>query len=173
MSGGSGTGTPAAAASSLGWVTLAEANDYFGSERLETTYWDALTATTGGKDEKSVVLLQAYNRLYYSKDFTLPTLAAASAAELVILKKAQCEMGYYLAQHSATEDRRKGLQAQGVVAAGVVKETYKDSDLGSVPIPSNVRDLLNTFSSAATTPLFAVDIDRDEDEATDYDPTDL
>jgi len=152
--------------------TLAEAATYFSTERLETSAWDALT-TTSTKDEKTACLTQAFNRIYYSQEFILPKPADATADELVTLKKAQAEMAYYLAEHLADEDTRKGLQAQGVQAAGAVKETYETGSGDKTPIPPAVRDLLTGWWSGTDVPFHAVDIDRDEDYSVDEDVTDL
>jgi hypothetical protein len=81
-------------------------------------------------------------------------------------------MAYYLAGHLADEDRRKGLQAQAVTEAGIVKEKYDGAGLASIPIPGAVVDLLDEFE-VGETPFYSVDIERDEDESVDYDPTDL
>lgn len=156
---------------SVGWfLNTAEADTYFETERLTSTAWDALVAVSGGRDQKTAVLTQAYNRLYYSKDFILPTYAEATADDLTILKKAQGEMAYYLALHLADEDRRKGLQAQGVSTAGIVKETFKDGDLTETSIPQVVRDLLCAYQAGGK-PFYAVDIDRNEDEDVNTDVT--
>ena len=107
----------------IGWVAdLASANAYFLGERLESPYWDALISTTGGRDEKTAVLNMAYNRLRFCREFSIPTTPTADQGER--LKIAQLETAYYLAQHLADEDTRKGLHAQGVVGAGIVQETY-------------------------------------------------
>jgi len=156
---------------SIGWITdLADAETYFSDERLETASWDALTTTSGGKDEKTAVLTMAYNRIRFCKDFSIP--ASPDTTQAARLRMAQCEMAYYLAGHLADEDRRKGLHAQGVSEAGIVKETYSSADLASLPIPAAVKDLLDEFI-AGETPFYSVDIERDEDEKVDYDPVDL
>lgn len=155
----------------IGWVTdLTDAESYFSTERLETAFWDALTTTSGGKDEKTAVLTMAYNRIRFCKDFSIP--ASPNATQAAKLRMAQCEMAYYLAGHLADEDRRKGLQAQAVTEAGIVKEKYDGAGLASIPIPGAVADLLDEFT-AGETPFYSVDIERDEDESVDYDPTDL
>ncbi|MCK9598018.1 MAG: hypothetical protein M0R06_03190 [Sphaerochaeta sp.] len=163
-----------------GWfATVAEADGYFEDERLETSAWDALTAGESGGSQKAKALVMAYNRIYYSGLFTVPTLAAASAAQLVILKKAQAETAYYLALHLEDEDRRKGLHAQGVVGANIVGETYvrfasDTMDLKDVPLPPIVYQLMSIFSIADNaSPFYAVDIDRDENESVNTDVTDF
>ena len=152
----------------IGWFpTVAEADTYFEDERLVTTAWDALAGS--GDAQKTKALMQAYNRLYYSGLFELPTYVEATAAQLVVLKKAQAEMAYYLAQHLADEDRRKGLHAQGVTQAGIVKETYGGgmygdiSVLDKIPIPPIVAGILADYSTEGKA-LYVTAVDRDEDE---------
>jgi hypothetical protein len=143
----------------IGWFdNLTDGNNYFINERLETSAWDELEDIYRTK-----ALNTAYNRLYYCKDYSLPTYAQASAVQRIILKKAQAEMAYYLAQHLADEDRRKGLQAQGVTDAGIVKESYDLNYLDKLPIPPFVDELLADFKTAKSFAL--IDIDRDEDES--------
>ena len=146
---------------SLGWFTnLTDGDNYFSDERLVTTSWDDLTDS-----QKNKALKMAYNRIYYSPKYDVPTYAEASAAQLVILKKVNGEMAYYLAQHLEDEDRRKGLQAQAVTDAGIVKESYSKDDLMNLPIPPFVDTLLKDFKTAKAFGM--VDIDRDEDESVD------
>ena len=147
---------------SLGWFDdLAEAKSYFTDERLITTAWDALSDDAA----KTKAVKNAYNRIYYSPKYDVPTYTEASAAQLVILKKVNGEMAYYLAQHLEDEDRRKGLQAQAVTKAGIVKEDYNKDDLMSLPVPPFVDALLKDFKTAKTFGM--VDVDRDEDESVD------
>lgn len=143
----------------IGWfVDLTEAETYFTNERLETDAWDSLTNA-----QKTKGLWHGYNRLYYSPEFSLPLYADATAAQLVILKKAQGEMAYYLAGHiwGGDEDRRKGIQAQGVIKAGVVQEEYLKDMLLQTPIPGPVRDLLDAFSTDNSR-IFIADLERSE-----------
>lgn len=146
----------------IGWfATIDEADSYFEDERLITTAWDALAGS--GDTQKSKVLTQAYNRIFYSNLFDVPAYADATAAELVILQKAQAEMAYYLAVHAADEDRRKGIQAQGVTEAGIVKEKYADGSLSDIPIPPIVSGILEDFSTDGDE-FYAQGVDRDEDD---------
>lgn len=145
----------------FGWcANLAVADNYFAIERLETMCWDNLESS--GDVKKEAVLIMAYNRLYYGGEFTLPTFAAASPAELIILVKANCEMACYLSIHLSDEDRRKGLQVQGVIKAGIVKETYHKDWLERIPIPPIVWGMLWLYKTKKA--FFAVDLTRDEDE---------
>jgi hypothetical protein len=144
---------------SLGWFDdLSDAEGYFADERLETSEWDALTS-----DLKPKVLINAYNRLYYDPRWELPTYAEATPVELIKLKKANGEMAYYLAQHLADEDRRKGLQAQGVIEAGIVKEKYLADMLMELPVPPFVIVILSPWSTEEYAG--ALDLARDENES--------
>ena len=145
----------------FGWcANLAVADNYFATERLETMCWDNLESS--GDVKKEAALIMAYNRLYYGNEFTLPTFAAASPAELIILVKANCEMACYLSIHLSDEDRRKGLQVQGVIEAGIVKEKYHEDWLERIPIPPIVWGMLWLYKTKKA--FFAVDLTRDEDE---------
>ena len=147
---------------SLGWFNdLADANLYFTNERLETESWDDLTPAATLKPK---VVLNAYNRLYYDPRWILPTYVEATADELVILKKINGEMAYYIALHLADEDRRKGIQAQATIEAGVVKEKYDKDKLGDAPVPAVVIAMLNPWLVPLT--MFgAFDLARNEEES--------
>ena len=149
----------------LGWSTLAEATSYFADQRLSTTAWDGLA----DDDAKNKVLNNAYNRIKYCPKLSVP--ASPSAAELIKLKLGQWEFAYYLATHLADEDRRMGLQAQHVVGAGIVKETYDKDRLDEIPIPQFVLDILIDFNKY-TDAFVMMEIDRDEDESVDEDVVD-
>lgn len=139
---------------------LAEAEDYFLTERLDSEAWDDLVGVSP-KNEKEAVLTQAFNRIIRSPLFTVPAPADADSAELEVLRTAQAEYAYYLAVHLRDEDRRKGIQAQGVVEAGIVKEKYSEGMLDLTPVPQFVRDLLTDFATPVKH-FVAVDIERDE-----------
>lgn len=145
----------------FGWcATIAVADNYFATERLETRCWDNLESS--GDTKKEAALVMAYNRLYYGGEFTLPTFAAATPAQLVILIKANCEMACYLGIHLSDEDRRKGLTVQGVIEAGIVKEKYHEDWLERIPIPPIVWGMLWAYKTKKA--FYAVDITRDETE---------
>jgi len=140
---------------------IADADTYFEDERLETEAWDDLDELSGDI-LKTKVLIQAYNRLYYDPRWSLPTYATATVAELVELKKANGETAYYLAVHLADEDRRKGLQAQGVIKAGIVKEDYSEQHLMDLPVPPFVIAIMAPWSTK--TFAGALDVRRDDEE---------
>lgn len=150
---------------SIGWmVDLAEANTYFTAERYVTADWDSLADA-----DRTKALLNAYNRIVYCARFSIP--AVPTAAQLVVLKYAQCEMAYYLIIHLGDEDHRKGLQAQGVISAGIVKEVYSKDMLEKIPIPPVVAEILEDFDEETET-IVMLDVDRNEDESVDFDAVD-
>jgi len=145
----------------IGWLTdLDAANTYYDKERLETKAWDTLSSA-----DKEKCVWNAYNRINNSPRFSIP--AAPTVAELVKLVYAQCEMAYYLAVEHGSEDARKALQAQGVVSAGIVKETYDKNMLTKLPFPPAVEELLEDFATEEV--LAIIPIDRDENETMDTD----
>ena len=146
----------------IGYISVVDADLYF-STRLSANAW-ADIAPTSGDPIKTAALTTAYERLYFSGLFNLPLFLDATADQLVVLKKAQCELSLYMLIHLADEDRRKGLQAQGVTVAGIVKEQYSEADLNYLPIPPFVAGLLEEFSTAIINPFYISKIDRDEDE---------
>jgi len=150
---------------SIGWfVDLDDAKDYFTVERLVTTAWDALVVLGDPTATKAVI--NAYNRIYYDRRYDVPTYAAATAIQKVVLRIVNGEMAYYLAMHLASEDRRMGLRAQGIIKAGIVKEDYKD-DLAELPIPPLIDAMLADAGFTTEKAFGMVDIDRDEDESVD------
>lgn len=149
---------------SIGWFdNLADAEAYFTDERLVTTDWDALADNA----TKTKAVINAYNRIFYDPRYGVPTYADASAAALVILKKVNGEMAYYLAQHLEDEDRRKGLQAQAVIKAGIVKEEYHAEMLTDLPVPPAVDAMLEDGGFLTETAFGMINIARDEDKSVD------
>lgn len=147
---------------SIGWfANLADANNYFLTERFITGDWDARTDA-----EKEKAINYSYNRLYHSPTWDLPTYAEAGAAELVILRIANAEMAMYVIVHLYDEDRRKGIQAQGVIEAEIEEEKYWTEYLDKLPVPASVEDLLKGWLVAKH--LHVTNIDRDEDYGVDY-----
>ena len=146
---------------SIGWFDdLDDAQDYFDTERLNSSAWEALS-----DDKKQEnVLTMAYNRIYYSSAYTVPTYANASAAQLVVLKNVNGEMAYYLTVHLNDEDKRKGIQDQGVIEAGIVKEVYDKDMLMEVPIPPIVHGWLVAGGFLASQLFHGVDLTRNEEE---------
>lgn len=143
---------------SVGWFTnLADAEAYFTNERYETAAWDVLTNA-----QKTKAVTMAYNRIYYCGAYNVPTPALATPDQLVILKKANGEMAYYLVVNLADEDKRKGIQVQGTVQAGIVQESYAKSKLNSLPIPAIVDEMLSAGGFSALKGLIIKDLGRNE-----------
>jgi hypothetical protein len=146
----------------IGYFTdVAEAETYFEEERIDSAAFDDLPEDSTDGFKKTAALTQAFNRIFYSSEFDVPEPADADSDELPKLQKAQAEFALYLAIHLRDEDVRKGLQAQGVVEAGVVKEKYRESWMAKTPIPPFVYDLLKDFL-VEYPPAAVVNIKRDQ-----------
>ena len=147
----------------IGWFdNLANAKAYFTVERLVTKAWDDLSTDA----LKTKAVINAYNRVYYDPRYDVPTYAVATVAQLVILKKVNGEMAYYLAQHLDDEDRRMGLRNQGVIKAGIAKEEYKDDSI-ELPVPPFIDALLDDEGFVTEKAFGMVDLERDEDKSVD------
>ena len=148
----------------IGWMDDLNEADTFFNTRLNNSAWINLDG-----DERTAALTTAYNRIRYCPDYSIP--ASPTIAQKAKLKDAQCEMAIYMATHLADEDRRKGLQIQGVTHAGIVEENYDKDWLDKLPIPPIVDSILEDFKTVIGFGL--VDIDRDEEESVDTDATDV
>lgn len=131
------------------WVTVEEADTYFSDRIGASEHW-----VSGA--EKEPALITAYNQLNGCGLFDFP--AAATQA----MKEAQCEQALFLLIHVGDIDSRKGLQAQGVTAAGIVKETYK-GEIDGIPICVNAKNFLKDYVVEGKD-VYATDLSRDEDE---------
>ncbi len=136
------------------WVTVAEANTYMGDRIKAGDYW------TDGAGDNEDALITAYKWLNAGK-FSFPDTSTQP------MKDAQCEMALFLLQHQPDLDLRMGLQVQGVIAAGVVKERYKDDNYVEMPIPPVVQKLLAAYDTDR--PIYLINIERNEEEGVDYD----
>lgn len=136
------------------WVTEAAANTYFEARLMSSDYW------TDDADDNIPALITAYNWLN-AGSYAFPAVAIQA------MKDAQCEYAFFLLQHQPDLDLRMGLQAQGVIAAGVVKEKYKDDNYVELPIPPIVQKLLEEYSTDR--PVYLVNLERNEEEGVDYD----
>ena len=149
----------------IGYFTdLSEAELYFEEERIDSAAFDDLPEDSTDGFKRTAALTQAFNRIFYSSEFDVPEPADADSDELPKLKKAQAEFALYLAIHVRDEDVRKGLQAQGVIEAGVVKEKYAESFMAKTPIPPFVYDLLKDFLKVYPSAA-AVNLGRDQNRS--------
>jgi hypothetical protein len=137
------------------WATIAIADTHFTTRAGKAmTAWPPLTDPV-----KQAYLTTSYNRIYYDPQWSIS--ATPTAAQLDILQKSQCELAWYFYIHVNDEDRRKGIQAQGVIEAGIVGEVYEKEYLDKLPYPPFVVQLLDGF--ATHVPFAVTEIGRDED----------
>ena len=135
------------------WVTEVAADDYIGGRILAGDYW------VDGGDDNIPALITAYRWLVSNPNYSFPATATQA------MKDAQCEYALFLLQHQPDLDLRIGLQTQKVVEAGIVKEKYSQPTL--LPIPPVVANLIETYLTSTGFHIF--DIERDEEQETDYD----
>jgi hypothetical protein len=142
------------------WATITDANTYFTTRAGDAmTVWPTLTDPV-----KQSYLTTSYKRISRDSQWSIP--ASPSAAQLIILQEAQCELAWYFHIHINDEDRRKGIQSQGVIEADVVGEVYEKEYLDKVPYPPTIKDLLDDLTTHVA--FGATEIGRDEDlEITD------
>ncbi len=136
------------------WLTEAAANTYMGNRLDADSYW------VDEAPDNVRALITAYKWLN-AGSYSFPT------TPVQVMKDAQCEMALFLIQHQPDLDLRMGLQAQGVIAAGVVKERYKDDNYVELPIPPIVKKLLEDYSTER--PVYLINIERNENESVSYD----
>jgi len=136
------------------WVTEAAANTYFEGRIKASDYW------TNSASDNIPALITAYKWLN-AGGYSFPATPTQN------MKDAQCEMAFFLLQHQPDLDLRMGLQAQGVIVAGVVKERYKDDNTVELPVPPIVATLLEEYSTGR--PVYLVNIERNEEESVGYD----
>lgn len=136
------------------WVTEAEADSYMESRIGAEDYWD------DGDVKNHASLITAYKELNNTNKFTFPTTATA------IMKDAQCEYALYLLIHEPDRSIREGLQTQAVVEAGIVKEKYNRAGT-TVHFPPLIESMLADYKTEK--PFFIFDVERDEEQETDYD----
>jgi len=139
------------------WITLVNAETYFLSRLGSSSYWSA----TVTDEIKKASLVTAFRHLTGMKDFSLPITGTPAD----IVQYAQCEQALFLLVTQNELLSRKGLQAQGVVSAGVVKESYDKDMLGKIAISEITKEMLNAYFTSGG--VYLMDIERDEDEDID------
>ena len=144
----------------IGWVELTAADTFF-STRYGCSAWAPLPVA-----DRTALLTTAWNRINNDPTWTIP--ASPDATQKAKLAYAQELTAWYMYTHLEDEDRRKGLQAQGVVAAGIVKETYDANSLDKIPLPAEALSILESLFTTAKS-FYAVDIDRREPCSVDAD----
>jgi hypothetical protein len=134
-------------------LTLAEAEAYMDSRFGSWEFWtdDA---------NKEAALITAYKKIVNSGWFAdLPAPADATQN----MKDAQCEMALFLLMEGGDLNRRAGLQAQGVIQAGIAHETYDPDARGRLAFPPEVQALLADYTQKDNG-CFADDLARDDTE---------
>jgi hypothetical protein len=144
----------------IGWVELTAADTFF-STRYGCSAWAPLKT-----EDRTALLTTAWNRILYDPRWTIP--ASPDATQKAKLAYAQELTAWYMYTHLEDEERRKGLQAQGVVGAGIVKETYDTGSLDKIPLPAEALGVLESLFVTAKS-FYAVDIDRKESCSVDAD----
>jgi len=148
----------------IGWVEQTAAATFF-TTRYGCSAWASLISA----DQVSL-LTTAWNRILHDSRWVVP--ASPSAVEKANLAYAQELTAWYMYTHLKDEDRRKGLQAQGVIATGLVKETYDKDMLETIPMPQEAVDVL-VAAFVTHKPFYAIDVDRREPVGADQDVTDV
>ena len=140
---------PAIVVGTNSWISIVNADIYMGS-RFRSDDWELLSAK-----DKTKLLVSAYYQLSTCGLFEFPSDITIN------MLNAQCEMALFILKHQEDADARKGLQAQGVISAGIVQETYDKDMLQQLPIPPIVKGLLSVYDSSS--PLEGVEAERDDD----------
>lgn len=135
------------------WILLADADEYFSTRIGSENIWNEEL----DEEKREASLITSFNVLLNCGLFTLVASDTSSN-----VKNAQCEMALFLLVHGEDIDKRKGLQAQGVVSAGIVQESYDKDKLYDIPIPNIVRGLLK--DSMTQQGIYVAPAKRDDDK---------
>lgn len=139
------------------WISDEDAESYF-DDRLNADVWTELTDPSDDYHaSKKRALITAYKQLNSGIFSGLPGTVSQN------MKDAQCEQALFLLQHGSDADARKGIQAQGVVAAGVVKEQYDVDRMNKTPICAAAMELLKEYYKPVGSGFFSGAAERDED----------
>lgn len=133
------------------WVTSEEVETYFGTRFGAADYWDDLTDA-----QKKAATITAYRQLKNCPELDLPDDVNDN------LKNAQMEQALFLAIHGDDALRRRGLQAQGVTAAGIVKEQYREAMTKCLLAP-DAMPFLDAYIETDNG-LYIADLDRNEEK---------
>ena len=134
------TGTPIS--SSSGWVTVLEADQYFGARHGIGTLWSDLPP-----EAKTALLTTAQSDIEHSPQFTFTE--DDKATPVAAMKHAVCEQALFRLLDPDI-DIRSALLTQGVSAAGLVQEQYNKTSQ-QVPIAPKARQVLSAYTSTRST----------------------
>lgn len=134
----------------IGWVELADADTYMSTRLNSGPYWYS------GVD-KTAALQTAYYDLIDAGIFSFPETATEQ------MKRAQYEQALFRLRGETGLDERTDLQAQGVVSAGIMKETYRTRN-GTV-ICGKAMDILRDYDNRrGGVKLFSISRDRTDED---------
>lgn len=128
-------GTPIS--SSSGWVTVQEADTYFGTRYGIGTKWSGLDTTA-----KTALLTTAQMPIELCTDYVWPDDDEITQA----MKDAVCEQAYFMLLDPDME-ARLALISQGVEEAGIVQEVYRRGASGNIPIAPLARKKLKSLEN--------------------------
>lgn len=128
-------GTPIS--SSSGWVSVQEADTYFGTRHNAGTMWSSLAPNA-----KTALLTTAQQPIELCPDYTWPDDDEITQA----MKNAVCEQAFFMLLDPDMETRL-ALIAQGVSEAGLVMEKYKEGASGEIPIAPLARRHLKSLEN--------------------------
>lgn len=135
------------------WISLADAETYMLTRMGASKIWTE-DLTIG---DKEAALVTAYNQLSGCGKWIIPAVIST------VLKIAQCEMALFLLKNQEDIDARAGIQAQGVVKAGIVQEEYSLDAKDELPMPSLVKQLLSEYENSSACEIIGLERDEDED----------
>ncbi len=125
------------------WLTTGEANDYFATRSGAADYWG------DSYIDPTAELTTAQNDLVRSGLFTFSNADGDDLTEdpTQAMKDAVCEQALFRLQDQGV-DRRAGLQVQGVIEAGTIKEKY--SGAAGIPISPQASSLLADLQTGSS-----------------------
>lgn len=125
------------------WLTTEQADTYFSTRLGASAFWTAET-------EKSAALTTAQHQIESCGRYTFDDEALAAPTQA--MQDAVCEQALFLLRQGDALDKRADLQAQGVSAAGIVKEIYDvENAPQGVVITQMAESLLKTFETSSST----------------------
>lgn len=122
------------------WLTVSEADAYLAFNPYAVGYWESGVPLPSGSPTKTMCLTQAQRQLQRDGSWTLDDPDEGVAQDQDI-KNAISEQALFILR-TLDSYSRTALQSQGVVQAGVVKETY-DGAGGRIPISPEAKALLD------------------------------
>ena len=147
--------TPSPAPTDL-WLTVAEADEYLAFHPNAVDYWEEGVDLASGLPTKTMCLVQAQRQLVREGAWTLDDPDDGEEQDQAI-KDAISEQALFILR-TLSSYTRTALQSQGVVAAGIMQETY-DGAGGRIPICPEASALLDAGGyKSETTNFFTVEV---------------